>query len=100
LEEDDCDSVASDDDIDSDYLEEIETETVDLGEQFPLSKRRKRNQQLDAELPQSLGTDPSLPSASQCDHCREPAWTGFSLGSEPIPVQGFLTRQNHGSDII
>jgi hypothetical protein len=104
VEEDDCDSVPSDDDKDSDYLEDIESaEVLGLEEQLPPSKRRKLNQPLDGDLSESLGSDQSLLSArspSQREQSREPTPKGPSLESEPIPVQGFLILQSSGSDVM
>jgi hypothetical protein len=102
VEEDDCHSVTSDDDNDSDYLEDVETGALDAEERLPPSKRHKRNHSLEANLPKCLGSDlsPSARFSSQHDHSRELASKSHSLESKPIPVQGFLTLQNCGSDII
>lgn len=102
-EEDDSDSVPSDDNSDSDYPEDIGTEVLDPEKQSPPSKRRKLNQPLDADLSEPLGSDqgaPSPRSPSQHDHSRGPPSTGPSLESEPIPIQGFFTLQNCGSDVV
>jgi hypothetical protein len=74
MEEDDCDSAPSDDNDDSDYIEDVETEVVDSEEQLPPSKRRKRNQQVDTDLAEGLDqSPPSVRSLSQRDHSPEPA---------------------------